>query len=74
MVGSIYKVISKILALTLRKVMPTLIGETQITFVAGRQILNGALVANEIFNWAKRSKKEVALLKLDFQKAYETIS
>jgi len=36
MVGSIYKVIAKILSRRLRDVMPDLIGETQTAFVRGR--------------------------------------
>lgn len=36
--------------------------------------MDGALVANKIINWAKKSKREVVLMKLDFHKAYDTIS
>lgn len=43
MVGCIYKIIAKILALRLRKVMPNFIWETQYAFVMERQILDGAL-------------------------------
>lgn len=50
MVGSTYKVISKLMALRLRTVFPHLVRRTQSAFVAGRHILNGALVANEIIN------------------------
>lgn len=74
MVGSVYKIIYKIMALRLREVLPYLIGETQSTFVAGRQILDGALIANEIISWAKKSNKEAVLLKHDFQKSYDTIN
>lgn len=48
MVGCIYKIIAKILALRIKKVMPSLVGETQTAFVMERQILDGALIANEI--------------------------
>ena len=48
MVGSIYKVVSKILANRMRSVMPKLVGETQSAFMGGRQILDGALVACEV--------------------------
>lgn len=51
MIGSIYKVISKIMALRLRKVLPSLVGETQTAFVAEMQILDGALIGNEIITW-----------------------
>lgn len=74
MVGCIYKIIAKILALRIKEVMPSLIGETQSAFIKERQILDGALIANEMVQWAKKNKKEVVLLKLDFQKAYDSIS
>lgn len=54
--------------------IPILIGETQYAFVMERQILNGALIANEVIHWVKRHKKEVVFLKLDFQKEYDTLS
>lgn len=74
MVGCIYKIIAKILAIRIKNVMPLLIGETQSAFVKERQILDGALIANENVHWAKKSKKDIVLLKLDFQKAYDTIN
>lgn len=82
MVGSIYKVISKLLATRLRRVSPSLVGESQTAFVAGRQILDGALISNEIINLVENSKLEVALMKLDSQKqigsstyeAYDTVN
>lgn len=73
MVGCIYKIIAKILALRIKKVMPSLVGETQSAFIAERQILDGALIANEVVHWVKKNKKEVAMLKIDFQKASDTI-
>jgi len=74
MVGSVYKIIAKVLSRRLRAVLPKLIGETQTAFVGGRQILDGALIANEAVNWLKKKKKQGTLLKLDFEKAYDTIS
>ena len=73
LVGSVYKVIAKVLSERLRSVLPSLIGETQSAFVEGRQILDGALIANEAVQWLKKKKKEGVLLKLDFEKAYDTI-
>lgn len=54
--------------------MPNLIGETQSAFVMERQILDGVLIANEVIPWLKRHKKEAVLLKIYFQKAYDTRS
>ena len=44
----IYKVIAKLLCKRISLVMPCLIGETQSAFVKGRQILDRALIANEV--------------------------
>ena len=73
LVGSVYKIIAKVLSKRLRTVLPGLIGATQSAFVEGRQILDGALIANEVVHWLKQRKREGVLLKLDFQKAYDTI-
>ena len=73
LVGSIYKIIAKILSGRLKSVLPKLIGDSQTAFVSGRQILDGALIANEVVHWLKKRKKQGVLLKLDFQKAFDTI-
>ena len=73
MVRSIYKTIAKILSRRLKEVMPNLVGEAQTAFVCTRQILDGALIANEVVNWLKKSKRAGIFLKLDFKKAYDTI-
>ncbi|GKC17935.1 cysteine-rich receptor-like protein kinase [Tanacetum coccineum] len=54
LIGCTYKVILKILASRLAKVMHKLISPNQTAFLAGWQILDGSLIANEIVNFAKR--------------------
>jgi len=71
LVKSLYKILSKVLANRLRMVMGSLIAETQTTFVKGRQILDGILIANEVVDEARKSKKELMLFKVDFEKAYD---
>lgn len=42
-------------------------------FVKGRQILDGPLMVNEIISWYKKKKIKVMILKLDFDKAYDSV-
>lgn len=73
MVGYLYKIVSKLLSRRLKHVLPELIHETQIAFVANRQIMDGVLIANEVVAWMKKKKKGGGLIKLDFRKAYDSI-
>ncbi|XP_052109895.1 uncharacterized protein LOC127741467 [Arachis duranensis] len=73
MVGCVYKVISKVLVRRMRAVMPEPVGETQSAFVKGRKIHDGALIACETVQWLKLRKKAAAIIKLDFQKAYDRV-
>jgi len=53
--------------------MPSIISSTQSTFIHGRQILDGILIANELVEDAKRLKKDLLLFKVDFEKAFDSI-
>ncbi|GJZ83106.1 RNA-directed DNA polymerase, eukaryota [Tanacetum coccineum] len=61
--GSVYKVITKILANRLAAVISDLVSGTQSAFVANRQILDGPFILNEILSGVKgkRSKPYSAL-------------
>lgn len=58
----------------LKRVLNSLILENQYAFVPGRQMLDGVLVANEIVDYAPRTKKESLLFKVDFDKAFDRVS
>ncbi|CAJ2647682.1 unnamed protein product [Trifolium pratense] len=73
LVGGIYKILVKVLANRLRLVIGSVISESQTAFVKDRQILDGILIANEIVDEARKSKKELMLFKVDFEKAYDSV-
>lgn len=68
LIGCMYKALSKELANRLRKVIHLLILDCQSTFIKGRQIFDGVLIANELVDDAKRKKKEAVYFKVDFEK------
>lgn len=66
MVESLYKIIAKLLADRLKRVMGDLIGPHQSSFIEGRQILDSILITGELLDSCKRSKAGAVMLKLDF--------
>ncbi len=70
-----YKIISKILVLRLRPILPKLIDPAQVTFVPDRWIAENVVLAQEVvhtFHNMKRKKGSVGF-KLDFKKAYDSL-
>ncbi|GJZ48173.1 putative RNA-directed DNA polymerase [Tanacetum coccineum] len=74
LIGCVYKIISKILANRLAKVIDTVISSNQAAFISGRQILDGVLVANEIIRMATIEKSKLLLFKVDFEKAFDSVN
>ncbi|GKE31070.1 RNA-directed DNA polymerase, eukaryota, partial [Tanacetum coccineum] len=72
-IGSLYKIIAKILANRLVMVLGDLVNKVQSAFVADRQILDGPFILNEIFQWCKSKKKHSFIFKIDFEKAYDSV-
>jgi len=72
-VGSLYKILAKILANRLRQFIGSVVSEVQSAFVKNRQILDGILIANEVVDEARKLKKELMLFKVDFEKAYDSV-
>ncbi|GJV19995.1 RNA-directed DNA polymerase, eukaryota, reverse transcriptase zinc-binding domain protein [Tanacetum coccineum] len=72
-IRSMYKIIGKLLANRLAKVVGDLISSEQSAFVKGRQIMDGPMILNEILNWYKKEKRKTLVFKVDFEKAYDTV-
>jgi hypothetical protein len=74
LIGSLYKILSKILANRIKRVMSKLISKCQSAFLPQRQILDGVVVLNEVMDLAKRRKNDCLLFKVDFERAYDSVN
>ncbi|GJW03946.1 RNA-directed DNA polymerase, eukaryota [Tanacetum coccineum] len=73
LIGSMYRIIAKILANRLIHILGDLVNEVQSAFVAGRQILDDPFILNEIVQWCKLKKKQSLVFKVDFEKAFDSV-
>ena len=46
----------------------------QSVFIKGRQILDGLFLLNEVVSWCKGSKNPPFVFKVDFEKAFDSLS
>lgn len=69
-----YKILAKLLIDRLKQVVSLVVEEVQLAYVEGIKILDGSLIMNEIYSWAKKSKKKMYFLKVDFEKAFDSIN
>ncbi|GJZ19568.1 RNA-directed DNA polymerase, eukaryota [Tanacetum coccineum] len=73
LIGSLYKVVTKILANRLSLVISDLISDVQTAFLPNRQILDGPFIINELLSWCKHKKQQAMVFKVDFAKAYDSV-
>jgi len=73
LVGAVYKIIAKLLAERLKKVLPSVVDESQSAFLKGRGIIDSVLMANEVVEDIRRRGRSGLCLKVDFEKAYDSV-
>ncbi|GJX20047.1 RNA-directed DNA polymerase, eukaryota, reverse transcriptase zinc-binding domain protein [Tanacetum coccineum] len=73
LIGSLYKIITKILANRLVGVLGDLVNEVQSAFVVDRQILDGPFILDEVLQWCRRKKKHALIFKVNFEKAFDSV-
>ncbi|GKD98316.1 RNA-directed DNA polymerase, eukaryota, partial [Tanacetum coccineum] len=73
LIGSLYKVVTKILASRFSLVISDLISDVQTALFPNRQILDGLFIINEILARCKLKKQQAMIFKVDFAKAYDSV-
>jgi hypothetical protein len=73
LLGSLYKLVAKVLAARLAPVMHSIVATTQSAFLKGRLLVDGVVVINEVVDLAKKSGKDCLIFKVDFEKAYDSM-
>ncbi|CAM8953600.1 unnamed protein product [Rhodiola kirilowii] len=74
LVNSMYKILSKCLVKRLKSVLPQFISLNQSAFISDRNILDGIMIVNELIHVVKRERRSALVIKLDFRKAYDSVS
>ena len=54
-------------------VMNSIISSTQSAFLKGRNLMDGVLVVNEVVELAKKTNRQLLILKVNFEKAYDSV-
>lgn len=71
LVGSLYKLLAKILALRLKMVFQKIISTSQNAFIFRRQITDCSLLANECIDVMIKVRQSGIVRKTDMEKAYD---
>lgn len=73
LVSSLYKILDKMPAFRIKRVIGTVISLKQTAFVPGRNILDNMFLVNEAMDLAKREKMSCLVVKLNYEKTYDSV-
>lgn len=73
LVGSLYKIILKVLSYRIKSVLPSVINESQSAFLMDRGMLDNVLMANEVVEELRRNGRSGLCQKVDYEKAYDLV-
>lgn len=71
--GSLYKLLAKIIANKLKRIVGKVVLEYHNAFVRSRQILDAVPIASEVIDSRKRSSSAGLVCNLDIKKAYDHV-
>ena len=74
LVGSVYKILAKVLANRLSMVLAAVISPSQNAFIQGRQITDWVLVVNECLDTKLKEDHHGVICKLDVENAYNHVN
>jgi len=66
LLGSLYKLLWKVLGARLSKVVNSIISTSQPAFLQGRHLVDSVMIVNEMLDLAKKSNRECLILKVGF--------
>ena len=74
LVGSVYKLLAKVLANRLKLVIGEVISDSHQAFIQGRQILDDVLIASKALDSRLKDNTSSLLLKMDIEKAFDHVN
>ena len=69
-----YKIISKILANRIYKVLPDIINEDQTCSISGRRIQNNLSIIRDIIDYANETNEKYCIISIDQKKAFDKVN
>nr|GEX88236.1 RNA-directed DNA polymerase, eukaryota [Tanacetum cinerariifolium] len=54
-------------------VLGDIVNEVQSAFIAGRQMLDGPFILNEVLQWCSKKKRKSLIFKVNFEKAFDSV-